>query len=97
MKGLLLHGFFAYSHNLVKVCMECDYTCLNYNLLMSQKKMVTKDMIIKGVYCIWTSSIIIITFDILFKYLFRFFPRWDQWSFNGSSFGFANSTCDMNQ
>jgi hypothetical protein len=30
--------------------MECDYTCLNHNSLVSQKKMVTKAMIIKGVY-----------------------------------------------
>jgi hypothetical protein len=31
--------------------MECDYTYLNHNLLMSQKKVITKGMIIKGVYC----------------------------------------------
>jgi hypothetical protein len=31
--------------------MECDYTHLNQNLLVSQKKMVIKGMIIKGVYC----------------------------------------------
>jgi len=30
--------------------MECDYTCLNHNSLASQKKVVTKGMIIKGVY-----------------------------------------------
>jgi hypothetical protein len=28
--------------------MECDYTCLNHNSLVSPKKMVTKDVIIKG-------------------------------------------------
>jgi hypothetical protein len=39
---------FAYSHNLVRVCMECDYTCWDHNLLMSQKKVVSKGMIIKG-------------------------------------------------
>jgi hypothetical protein len=27
----------AYSHNLVNVYMECDYTHLNHNLLVSQK------------------------------------------------------------
>jgi hypothetical protein len=32
--------------------MECDYTHLNHNLLVSQKKVVTKGVIIKGVYCI---------------------------------------------
>ncbi len=42
----------AYSHNLVKVCMKCDYTHLNHNLLVSQKKVITKGVIIKGVYCI---------------------------------------------
>ncbi len=31
--------------------MECDYTHLNHNLLLSQKKVVTKGVIIKGVYC----------------------------------------------
>jgi len=31
--------------------MECDYTCLKHNSLMSQKKMVTKGMNLKGVYC----------------------------------------------
>jgi hypothetical protein len=31
--------------------MECDYTHLHHNLLVSQKKMATKGMIIKGVYC----------------------------------------------
>jgi hypothetical protein len=33
--------------------MECDYACLNHNSLMSQKKkkVITKGMIIKGVYC----------------------------------------------
>jgi hypothetical protein len=29
--------------------MECDYTCLNHNLLVSQKKVITKGMIIKRV------------------------------------------------
>ncbi len=33
----------------MRVYMECDYTCLNHNSLMSQKQMVTKGMIIKGV------------------------------------------------
>jgi len=28
--------------------MECDYTCWDHNLLMSQKKVVSKGMIIKG-------------------------------------------------
>jgi hypothetical protein len=32
--------------------MECDYTHLNHNSLVSPKiKLVTKDVIIKGVYC----------------------------------------------
>jgi hypothetical protein len=31
--------------------MECDYTYLNHNSLMSQKKVITKGVIIKGVYC----------------------------------------------
>jgi hypothetical protein len=30
--------------------MECDYTHLNPNSLVSQQKVVTKGMIIKGVY-----------------------------------------------
>jgi hypothetical protein len=40
----------------MKVYMECDYTHLNHNLLISQKqkKVVTKSVIIKGVYCIYT-------------------------------------------
>jgi hypothetical protein len=29
--------------------MECDYTHLNHNLLVSQKKVVTRRVIIKGV------------------------------------------------
>jgi hypothetical protein len=32
--------------------MECDYTCLNYSSLVSQEKVVTKGVIIKGVYYI---------------------------------------------
>jgi hypothetical protein len=28
---------FAYNHNLIKVCIECDCTHLQHNLLMSQK------------------------------------------------------------
>jgi hypothetical protein len=28
----------AYSHNLIQVYMECDYTHLNHNSLVSQKK-----------------------------------------------------------
>jgi hypothetical protein len=32
--------------------MECDYTHLNHNSLVSQKKVVTKGVIIKGVYYI---------------------------------------------
>jgi hypothetical protein len=32
--------------------MECYHTCLNHNSLMSQKKVVIKGVIIKGVYCI---------------------------------------------
>jgi hypothetical protein len=35
--------------------MECDYTHLNRNSLVSQKKVVTKGMIIKGVYCAITN------------------------------------------
>jgi hypothetical protein len=30
--------FLAYSHNLIRVHMECDYTHLNHNSLMSQQK-----------------------------------------------------------
>jgi hypothetical protein len=37
-----------YSHNLESVYMEYDYTHLNHNLLVSQKKVVTKGVIIKG-------------------------------------------------
>jgi hypothetical protein len=32
--------------------MECDYTYLNHNSLVSKKKVVNKGMIIKGVYYI---------------------------------------------
>jgi hypothetical protein len=42
---------FPYSHNLVKVYMECDYTHLNHNSLLSQKELVNKRVIIKGAYC----------------------------------------------
>jgi hypothetical protein len=38
----LLAFFFAYSHNLVKVYMQCDYTYLNQNSLVSQKKVIIK-------------------------------------------------------
>jgi hypothetical protein len=31
--------------------MECDYTCLNHNLLVSQKKVVIKGVIMKRVCC----------------------------------------------
>jgi hypothetical protein len=50
-KRAILQGFFFFfnTHNLVRVCMECDYTHLNHNLLVSPKKMVTRGMIIKGV------------------------------------------------
>jgi len=34
----------VYCHNLVKVYMECDYTHLNHNLLVSQKKMVIREV-----------------------------------------------------
>ncbi len=30
--------------------MECGYTCLNHNLLMSKKKVVTMGVIIKIIY-----------------------------------------------
>jgi hypothetical protein len=34
--------------------MECDYTHLNHSSLLSHtKKVITKGMIIKGVYCTW--------------------------------------------
>ncbi len=39
---------FAYSHNLVRVYMECDYTSLNHNLLMSQKKWSPRVWLLKG-------------------------------------------------
>jgi hypothetical protein len=35
----------------VKVYTKCDYTHLNDNSLVSQKKMGTKGVILKGVYC----------------------------------------------
>jgi hypothetical protein len=38
--------------------MECDYTHLNHNLLMSKIIMTIKGMIIKGVYCNTTSIMI---------------------------------------
>jgi hypothetical protein len=41
LKGCFESFFFfgcAYSHNLVRVYMKCDYTHLNRNLLVSQKK-----------------------------------------------------------
>ncbi len=51
---------FAYSHNLVRVYMKCDYTCLNLNSSLSKIKikMITKGMIIKGfiAVCNKTSS-----------------------------------------
>jgi len=50
IKELFCKFFFPYTHNLVRVYTECDYTWLNHNLLVSQKKMVTKAVIIKGVY-----------------------------------------------
>ncbi len=46
--------FFPYNHNLVRVYMECDYSHLNHNSLVSQKKyVITKGLIIRGVYCIF--------------------------------------------
>jgi len=30
--------------------MKCDYTCLNHNSLVSQKKVITKGMILKKGY-----------------------------------------------
>jgi hypothetical protein len=52
IKSLFYKFFFSpYNHNLVRVYMECDYTCLNHNLLVSpkKKKVVVEIMIIKGV------------------------------------------------
>ncbi len=46
----------AYNHNLVKVYMECDYTHLNHNSIVSQKKVVTKGMIIQGVHCTYPTQ-----------------------------------------
>jgi hypothetical protein len=43
--------------------MECDYMCLNHNSLMSQKKVVTKAVIIKGVYCTRSEIIEIVSSD----------------------------------
>jgi hypothetical protein len=40
--------------------MKCDYTHLNHNFLVSQKKVVTKGVIIKWVYCIYIVGFIII-------------------------------------
>jgi hypothetical protein len=41
--------FFADSPNFARVCLECDYTHLNHNSLMSQKKVVIRSGFIKGV------------------------------------------------
>jgi hypothetical protein len=60
-KGLFFKVFFlcVYSHNLGGVYMECDYTHLNHNLLLSpKKKVVTRGVIIKGVYCIQITTLI---------------------------------------
>jgi len=38
----ILLDIFANNHNLVMVYMKCDYTHLNHNWLVSQKKMVTQ-------------------------------------------------------
>jgi hypothetical protein len=46
--------FGAYNHSLVRVYMKCDYTHLNHNLLVSQKEVITKGVIIKGFYYIST-------------------------------------------
>ncbi len=35
--SFLIQDFLACSHNLLWVYMECDYTCLNHNSLVSQK------------------------------------------------------------
>jgi hypothetical protein len=37
-KNYFVRFFYFYNHNLVKVYMECDYTCLNHNSIMSPKK-----------------------------------------------------------
>ncbi len=58
----------AFNHNLIKVYMECDYTQLNHNLLVSQKKVVTKGVIIKWVYCIYIVGFIIIIIISSTKY-----------------------------
>jgi hypothetical protein len=62
IKGLFCKVFFfPYSHNLVTIYMECDYTCLNHNLLVSQKEVVTKGVIIRGfiVISFWLISLFI--------------------------------------
>jgi hypothetical protein len=42
---MILQSFFlAYSHNLMNVCIECGYTCLNHNLLVSQNKIKCKPL-----------------------------------------------------
>jgi hypothetical protein len=38
MNELFCKLFFAYNHNLVSVPTKCDYTHLNHNSLVSQKK-----------------------------------------------------------
>jgi hypothetical protein len=53
IKGPFLQSCFANSPKFVKVCMESDYTHLNHNSLMSQKKVLTRGVIIKGVFCIF--------------------------------------------
>jgi hypothetical protein len=58
MKVFFFFFFRASKPNLVRVYMKCDYTHLNYNSLMSQKKMVMKGVIImaftKYNHCLYT-------------------------------------------
>jgi hypothetical protein len=59
-KKLFCKKIIAYSQNLVRVSIECDYTCLNHNSLVSpnppKKKVDLKGVIIKGVYIIKTKK-----------------------------------------
>jgi hypothetical protein len=58
---------FVYSQKLVKVYMECYYTHLNHNSLVSQEKVVTKWILIKGVYCIQVTALICQLYHHLFQ------------------------------
>jgi hypothetical protein len=51
LKNIVLKKKLAYSRNLERAYMECDYTHFNHNSLVSQK-VVTEGVIIKGVYYI---------------------------------------------